>query len=549
MIAERSSPNILGTQMSYEAAVAALEGMAAGVSVSPDVQALADAVSESGQDRIDALPLEPVRVPDVTQHWSKDAFHSVIGSLPDAIVVIDGDGYIRLVNEQTEKLFGFRRAEMYGWPIELLVPNRFRAGHVAQRDRYLANPRVRPMGVSLDLFGRRKNGSEFPVEISLSPIETENGTLVASTIRDTTQKKQAEAQLQSAEARYRTLVEEIPAVTFMASLEGGAQELYVSPQIEKLLGFSQQEWLENPILWYTQLHPEDQERWHTEFARTCSTGAHFLSEYRFLARDGSIVWVHGEAKMVHDAHGRPQFLQGVAFDITDRKNAEETLKRANDELEQQVAERTAELAASLREKEDLLKEVHHRVKNNLQLISTMHRSQARVLNDPKVTPFFTAMQERLKSIADIHEHLYDTNDLSSIDFGQYVRRLSSNLIRTFRPGVNLKLDVRDIYLGIRMAIPCGLIINELLSNCLKYAFPDEPGEIAVSLHKDGGKYVLTVSDNGIGFPEDLDIHDIDSLGLEIVEAQADKLNAAIQLTRSPGTTFEISFVEQAEDRV
>jgi PAS domain S-box-containing protein len=336
-------------------------------------------------------------------------------------------------------------------------------------------------------------------------------------------------------------------VTFMAALDGGAQELYVSPQIEKLLGFSQKEWLENPILWYTQLHTDDQERWHTEFARTCSTGKHFLSEYRFMARDGSVVWVHGEAHMVRDGDGRPLFLQGVAFDITDRKNAEATLRKANDELEQQVAKRTAELAASLGEKEDLLKEVHHRVKNNLQLISTMFRSQARALDDPKVTPFFTAMQERLKSIADIHEHLYDTDDLSSIDFGQYVRRLSSNLIRTFRPGVQLNLDVHDIYLGIRMAIPCGLIINELLSNCLKYAFPDEPGEIAVSLRKDGTRYILTVRDDGIGFPEDLDIHDTDSLGLEIVESQVDKLDGTIQLTRSPGTTFEISFVAQAEN--
>ena len=546
MIANRSSLNIVDGPMSYEAAVAILEEMAAGVS--PDVQALVDAAPEAGQDGTDpATPLIPISVPDVTRHWSKSEFHSVIESLPDAIVVVDGEGLIRLINEQTEKMFGYRRAETYGWPIELLVPKRFRAGHVQQRDSYLANPRVRPMGVTLDLFGRRKNGSEFPVEISLSPIETESGNLVASTIRDTTQKKKAEAQLNEAEERYRALVEEIPAVTFMASLDGGKQQLYVSPQIEQLLGFSQKEWSENPILWYSQLHPEDQTRWHMEFARTCSTGEHFLSEYRFIARDGSVVWVHGEAKMVRDAHGRPLFLQGVAFDITDRKNAEETLRKANDELEQQVAARTAELAASLREKEDLLKEVHHRVKNNLQLISTMFRSQARALNDPKVTPFFTAMQERLKSIADIHEHLYDTDDLSSIDFGQYIRRLSSNLIRTFRPGVKLELDVHDVYLGIRMAIPCGLIVNELLSNCLKYAFPDEPGTIAVTLRQDGARYVLTIQDNGIGFPEDLDIHDTESLGLEIVEAQVDKLDGAIELTRSPGTTFEISFADKAEN--
>ncbi len=132
-----------------------------------------------------------------------------------------------------------------------------------------------------------------------------------------------------AESRYRTLVEQLPAVTFMAALEGGDNELYVSPQIETLLGFSQKEWLEDPILWYRQLHPDDQVRWHTEFARTCAAAEHFRAEYRFLARDGRIVWVHGEAQVVRDEDGNPLYLQGIAFDITDRKRAEEaTAERA-----------------------------------------------------------------------------------------------------------------------------------------------------------------------------------------------------------------------------
>ena len=134
------------------------------------------------------------------------------------------------------------------------------------------------------------------------------------------------AKLFKAEARYRTLVEQLPAVTFMASLDDGVNEIYVSPQIEKLLGFTQKEWLDDPILWYRQLHPDDQTRWHTEFARTCASGAHFRSEYRFLARDGRVVWVHGEAQMVRDDAGRPLFLQGIAFDITERKKAEEKFR-------------------------------------------------------------------------------------------------------------------------------------------------------------------------------------------------------------------------------
>ncbi len=141
-----------------------------------------------------------------------------------------------------------------------------------------------------------------------------------------------ETELRLAEVRYRTLVEQLPVVTFMAALDGGVNELYVSPQIESLLGFSQKEWLENPVLWYTQLHPEDQERWHREFARTCAAGERFRSEYRFLARDGRVVWVHGEAEVVRDESGRPLFLQGMAYDITERKKSEEVLRGMNAEL-------------------------------------------------------------------------------------------------------------------------------------------------------------------------------------------------------------------------
>src|SRR5688572_16633855 len=150
--------------------------------------------------------------------------------------------------------------------------------------------------------------------------------------------------LRAAELRYRTLVEQIPAVTFMAVLGEGENEVYVSPHIETLLGFTQKEWLENPFLWYSQLHPDDREVWNAEFARGCRTGGPFRAECRFIAHEGHVVWVRGEARVVKDDIGRPLFLQGVALDITESKRAEALLLR---EAVRSTEERYRELVHGL----------------------------------------------------------------------------------------------------------------------------------------------------------------------------------------------------------
>lgn len=207
-----------------------------------------------------------------------------------------------------------------------------------------------------------------------------------------------------------------------------------------------------------------------------------------------------------------------------------------------------QLRASLQEKELLLKEIHHRVKNNLQIISSLLNLQAIHIKEPQTPEVFKESQNRVQSMALIHEKLYQSEDLARIDFAEYARDLATNLFRSY--GVNLStitltIDAGNVFLDIDTAIPCGLIINELVSNSLKYAFPEgQAGEIQIALRSDHDRKLrLIVRDNGAGFSPDVDFRNTESLGLQLVNTLTDQLGGTIELHRNDGTEFQITFTE------
>jgi PAS domain S-box-containing protein len=265
--------------------------------------------------------------------------------------------------------------------------------------------------------------------------------------------------------------------------------------------------------------------------------------------------------------GRRKGLVVVGRDITERKRVEAELKRYQEQLEHLVDERTAELAmanshlqieiaerrhaeelvkASLAEKEVLLKEVHHRVKNNLQIISTLLELQTESIHDDQALKSFRDSQDRLKAMALIHERLYQSRDLASIDFAEYVNNLAGFLFHSYVQDpeqISLRIDVGDAVLDIDEAIPCGLIINELMTNCLKHAFPEgRKGEIAIVCHVgSNGQVALEVADTGIGLPAGLDLRTAGSLGLQIVEMLVRQLRGSVEMRNCNGASFLISF--------
>lgn len=206
------------------------------------------------------------------------------------------------------------------------------------------------------------------------------------------------------------------------------------------------------------------------------------------------------------------------------------------------------LKDSLREKEVLLKEIHHRVKNNLQIIHSLLSLQAEQIQDVQALGMFKDSQNRVRSMALIHEKLYQSENLTNIDFTDYVDSLVIELSRSYMnhpEQIEISVDVRDACFGVDTAIPCGLIINELITNSLKYAFPDNrKGQISVSLQPTmKGEYTLIVKDNGIGFPENIDWQNTDSLGMQVVTSLTDQLEGEIELSRTDGTEFKLKFTE------
>jgi two-component sensor histidine kinase len=207
------------------------------------------------------------------------------------------------------------------------------------------------------------------------------------------------------------------------------------------------------------------------------------------------------------------------------------------------------LTASLKEKEVLLKEIHHRVKNNMQVISSMLSLQSQHITDKASLAMFQESQNRIRAMALIHEKLYTSEDLAHIDIASYIHSLTHQLITTYHTlasRVNMDIAITNIFLTITTAIPCGLIINELVSNALKHAFPhQQKGTITVSMTPSNtDSLILTVSDTGIGFPEGIDFRNTTTLGMQLVVSLVEQLEGTITLDRNEGTRFRIEFRTQ-----
>jgi PAS domain S-box-containing protein len=472
---------------------------------------------------------------DITEReLATDQFRLALEAAPTGMLMIDDAGTIVLVNAQIETVFGYGRAELLGKRLEMLLPERFRAHHPGLRQEFSLDPKTRIMGGGRELYGLRKDGSEVPIEVGLNPLRISEDFFVLSSITDITERRRAN----DAQQRMTALVQSTSDAIVTEDLQGAIRSWNLAA--ESLLGYAAKEIIGQPG---TRLIPVGRQEEETGILLRVEQGHKVTPlETVRLRKNGSLVAVSLTISPILGQTGGIVGTAKIMRDITRDRVVADELRSVNTELELRIKTRTAEL----RERESLLQEIHHRVKNNLQVISSLINTQIHGLKDESSRRALSDCQSRVMTMAKIHEMLYQSDDYARVPFAKYAKDLTTRILSASgtSPGkITLRFELTEVSLPVDQAIPCGLILNELVANSLKHAFPNAAhGTICVQLRlvrKDS--VILCVSDDGIGISPGLDLEHRSSLGVQLVMTLVEQLEGRLEVVRQPGSTFKITF--------
>ncbi|MEQ9308983.1 MAG: PAS domain S-box protein [Balneolaceae bacterium] len=459
---------------------------------------------------------------DKRSKQSQQNYIDLFNSISDAIYLVNGDGIILIANDGTRLTFGYEIKDLIGKHFGILnAPGKF------NKERFFEfnKDKLEKGAVKFEGWGKKKNGEIFPTEILVNSgvyFEEEVHIIIE---RDISERKFAEDELQKRENLLSELFNTSP--LGIALLNSHNEVIELNKGFECLFGYSFEEIggleLDRVIV------PAE----FMDYALSLTETPYVEEEVtKRLTKSGELIDVIIYAvPIIIDK--KMVYKYGIYVDITDRKKAEEQLK------------------TSLREKELLLAEVHHRVKNNLAVITGLLELQSYSTDDSKARKVLRDSQMRVHSIALVHEKLYGNEDFTEIKVHEYIKELSATVEHTMEldsAPIEISFDLDEIYLPITQAIPCGLLLNEVLTNSFKHAFVgQEEGKISVSFKKYGGELIFKISDNGIGFEKSKSKPGRNSLGMKLINTLSKQLIAQMNVDSTNGTVFEFKFKNVAEN--
>jgi len=451
---------------------------------------------------------------------SVETFQDLFDSISDAIYIQDEEGRFLEVNQGAVDMYGYKESFFMGkTPEALSAPGKVDPAQMQARIKMALDGKPQ----NFKWWGKRKNGEVFRKEMSISRGTYFGDDVVITVARDISERYEAEEQLRKSEELFRQLFQNSPIP--IALLDKRQEIRRINTAFQDTFGY---EINEVKGLDIDQLIVPDEEvdtaQQISDAVMSGNTTNHFGKR---LKRDGSLVdvLIYGVPVVVD---GKPVSIFGIYVDITDRKQAEERVKK------------------SLKEKEVLLAEIHHRVKNNLAVITGLLELQSFNTGSAEATEVLKESQMRVNSIALIHEKLYQNENLSSILFEQYLEELTEVIVSTLsssETNISINIEADPIKLTVNQAIPCGLILNEIITNAHKHAFTDrDEGQIDISLKGEDGEITMQILDNGVGIPDDASLENPTSLGLKLIGTLSKQLNGKARFENTdPGTKFTLQF--------
>lgn len=491
------------------------------------LQAMAASQVDAVIDPASATPVL-LRQAQAALQESEARYRQLVESMSDGLAAADAGGVITFVNRRFCDMLQLEPEAALGQKFIDFLDE-------ANRARWLAHQEKRRQGLSssYDLEFTRTDGSRVFVQAAGSPLFDTHGNFAGSVgvLTDMTERRQAEESLRASEAQFRAVFENAPVGISLLDPERKLTESNLA--LERITRMTKAGLLAGAYRGRKYLRPDGTEMPPDEFA-----SAHAISEKQpvrnvetgIVTEDGRVIWTQVSAAPMDLSTGR---IVVITEDITERKQTEEKIR------------------ASLAEKEALLREVHHRVKNNLEVIISLAELQIHDLTDTSAIHYLRELQARVRAIAQVHESLYQSSNLARVMAEKYLNRLAASLAQLFgAPGAQLRVAAPDIILSMDTAISLGLVVTELLTNACKYAFPPgaersgiEP-EIRVSLRAEAGQLILEVADNGVGLPPGLDWQNVASLGLRLVDHLARQLGGQLEVGPPPGARFRLAFRER-----